>query len=1077
MADVAINPSINVNTNLDKIVEYVDKVVQRLDKMYSSTKKVEGAANQHLRVNAGLARGLQSTNTAMQTFNKSSQDLTKSVQVALGPLSGVAARITALTALFNRNTFAAAGMIGMFTGFVVATKRMVRLGTETELQMLRMDAVVRSLGDSAAFTSNELEGMAQSLAAGTLASVSEAREAVTTLATFGNIAPQIFEQATRSAYAFADVMGGQLAASVRQVGVLLEDPVRNMEMLRRRGIQFTQAEREKIDVLMRSGRVMEAQALTLKKFEIFVAQSEEKTKLLAGTLDRTSQLLQTFFESVNKAGGVTGSVSKNISILNDALETLLTNDTFIENLGRAFETAGRIVSRVLVLVTENIEALSAAIIGLVTLLTGKVLLSLAAFTVKIIAASKAINTLRTSILGLFLLFRVGGAAGVLGGVLAGGAALLTGKFLLLVAALTAATIAYKKFTSGASEETRRVNAEVTRLNEKLQGLPEDKRLEFQSNISVIGEEIKAAINEVERLEKILEEKSKRSFLPGTRAQRQSDIGQDHWTQQNAFTRMLFGVSAVSEDLDKANQKLDESSNKFRNQEAAIDAARQAWNRYRQDMSGVITSFEQLEESFFPELKDAREKAKNLEILKNMLEDIANVTDVGVALWFAGIDEERILRVMDAVERGRTTATRASESWKGLANTFEDLQFNVTNLIDELSGLDTSLRVPSSLMRQWNELTGGERTRLTGMGITPDTMTGLRNVEKEMNDLMRYRQRIIDEELSAREKVTQEADRMLSILEGTQGISQDILDIERKRIEAYRDSQVAEILKQEKRAHFQAVREIEDMYAFLNLSIKETFMDSVDFEIAKLDEGLRVKMHFIQEYANKVEDIYGEISEEHARMIDKMRADVIAQHDFEVFLAMEKADNLRKIAAGAAEAMQSAFADFLFKPWEEGLRGMLTSFVMTIHRMVSELLAQQLLLSFLGAMGGSAGGTNFWSTAFRAVAAAQGGYISGPGTSTSDSIPARLSAGEYVINARAVRQIGVNTLHAINEGRTARFSEGGYVGNQAEAGTAGVRIVNVIDPALVQDYMNSPGGEKVVLNILQKNAGNVRQLIT
>ena len=37
--------------------------------------------------------------------------------------------------------------------------------------------------------------------------------------------------------------------------------------------------------------------------------------------------------------------------------------------------------------------------------------------------------------------------------------------------------------------------------------------------------------------------------------------------------------------------------------------------------------------------------------------------------------------------------------------------------------------------------------------------------------------------------------------------------------------------------------------------------------------------------------------------------------------------------------------------------------------------------------------------------AEGGEIVGPGTSTSDSIPALLSDGEFVMNAKAVRGLG------------------------------------------------------------------------
>ena len=50
----------------------------------------------------------------------------------------------------------------------------------------------------------------------------------------------------------------------------------------------------------------------------------------------------------------------------------------------------------------------------------------------------------------------------------------------------------------------------------------------------------------------------------------------------------------------------------------------------------------------------------------------------------------------------------------------------------------------------------------------------------------------------------------------------------------------------------------------------------------------------------------------------------------------------------------------------------------------------------------------------AVRAAQGGSIYGPGTGTSDSIPAMLSNGEYVINAASVRAIGTPMLDRINK---------------------------------------------------------------
>ena len=65
--------------------------------------------------------------------------------------------------------------------------------------------------------------------------------------------------------------------------------------------------------------------------------------------------------------------------------------------------------------------------------------------------------------------------------------------------------------------------------------------------------------------------------------------------------------------------------------------------------------------------------------------------------------------------------------------------------------------------------------------------------------------------------------------------------------------------------------------------------------------------------------------------------------------------------------------------------------------------------------------------------ASGGFVSGPGTATSDSIPALLSNGEYVLNAAAVRRLGVARLNGLNSGRG--YADGGLVTSESVSQTA------------------------------------------
>lgn len=62
---------------------------------------------------------------------------------------------------------------------------------------------------------------------------------------------------------------------------------------------------------------------------------------------------------------------------------------------------------------------------------------------------------------------------------------------------------------------------------------------------------------------------------------------------------------------------------------------------------------------------------------------------------------------------------------------------------------------------------------------------------------------------------------------------------------------------------------------------------------------------------------------------------------------------------------------------------------------------------------------------RIRALASGGFIN-TGSGNKDDVPAMLTQGEYVLNRKAVKSIGVNTLNALNTGNISHFAEGGPV---------------------------------------------------
>ena len=69
--------------------------------------------------------------------------------------------------------------------------------------------------------------------------------------------------------------------------------------------------------------------------------------------------------------------------------------------------------------------------------------------------------------------------------------------------------------------------------------------------------------------------------------------------------------------------------------------------------------------------------------------------------------------------------------------------------------------------------------------------------------------------------------------------------------------------------------------------------------------------------------------------------------------------------------------------------------------------------------------------------ATGGHVQGPGTGTSDSIPAWLSNNEFVMTSRTVDHYGVGFMNALNQRRLPKFANGGRVGGGGSPSYPGI----------------------------------------
>jgi hypothetical protein len=227
------------------------------------------------------------------------------------------------------------------------------------------------------------------------------------------------------------------------------------------------------------------------------------------------------------------------------------------------------------------------------------------------------------------------------------------------------------------------------------------------------------------------------------------------------------------------------------------------------------------------------------------------------------------------------------------------------------------------------------------------------------------------------------------------------------------------------------------------------------------------------------------------------ADSVAQ----ISVSFQAATNeAAKFKQAGVEGFQSGLEDLLtnvdkIKGLGDAFKQLAVTVARSMAKIAAEILARQATLALLKAFGSGVGGGGgaglagaHWGGHVKGYA--RGDLVRGPKLPVAgpDKIPAMLEDGEFITRRAVVRQPGVlDFLRALNEGRLSmsrvralpRFATGGVVGAapapaRQAVGDKAVRIVNVLDKEFVSEGLNTPSSERVILNIIERNAGAVNR---
>ena len=197
-------------------------------------------------------------------------------------------------------------------------------------------------------------------------------------------------------------------------------------------------------------------------------------------------------------------------------------------------------------------------------------------------------------------------------------------------------------------------------------------------------------------------------------------------------------------------------------------------------------------------------------------------------------------------------------------------------------------------------------------------------------------------------------------------------------------------------------------------------------------------------------------------------------------ASNASDSTRDLFTNAFQGMEDSISEFV-RTGKLSFADLTDSIIRDLIRMQVKASITGPLAGIIGGLFGSSGGDSASAIAnslpglggsydIPGFKLATGGHVVGPGSGTSDSIPAWLSNGEYVIKADTVSKYGKGFFDRLNAGH---FATGGLVGGSKAATSApaqpvavSVEVVNqTSQPVSAQAGPVKFDGEKYVQQVI------------
>lgn len=295
------------DSSTKKVIDHQKELAQILDRANPAAAAARKMVDEVQTLNRALREGA----IGNDTYRTSMRNVFDEAEKAAGGVSKVGSTASMVTGLLTKLAGAAAVAFS-FGKFISET-------IAAEQAQAQLQAVLKSTGESAGWTSQQLNAMAQGLASKSVFSVDQIKAAETRLLSYTGIVGEQFPRAMQAVVDMSSRMGMDVTSAAEQIGRALDIPSQGLTALTRQGFRFTEEQKELVKQLEETGRVAEAQAIVLSAVESSYGGAAEAARgTLGGALKELQKSINDLMTGDSSVPALTAGVDALTNIVKNA---------------------------------------------------------------------------------------------------------------------------------------------------------------------------------------------------------------------------------------------------------------------------------------------------------------------------------------------------------------------------------------------------------------------------------------------------------------------------------------------------------------------------------------------------------------------------------------------------------------------------------------------------------------------------------------------------------------------------------------------------------------------------------------